>query len=682
MSAYSSKKSSRKAASSSWWISQFLTIALFFGAGILLIVILGVAQRFGWIGGSSGETAVASEAASETIYTCPMHPQIRQNSPGRCPICGMKLVEAAAKGADLDQLAVTIEPAQRRLANIQTAEVVEKPASTTIQTIGEIQIDESRQATIAAYIDGRVERLFADYTGVEVEQGDHLAIVYSPQLFSAQVEFLEARKTLEKTSNSGLQAVREAQQKLVENSRQKLIELGMTDEQIAELEKTNEPQSRLTIYSPIGGTVTEKLTEEGKYISAGEPIYRVANLSTIWLMLELYPEDASRVRFGQFVEAELTSQPGRKLEGRIAFIDPTVDEQNRTVGVRVEFKNPKGELRPGDYAQATIQIPIGPQGEVYDEGLAGKWISPMHPQVIEDEPGDCPICGMKLVPTERYGYTDQPVPQETSLIVPRSAILMAGEHSVVYVETEPGRFEIRNVTLGPILRDEAVILEGVEAGEKVATSGNFLIDSQMQLAGKPSVINPTKYKPKSSQDYRNKPLEFDNIQMTRLEGETGLKLENLYQSYFDIQKALASDRKPEKTEVETLVTNAVDLEAQDKLSPAQKDLLTAIETNAAHLHHVSIDEARVKFKPISHAVVTLSTQLRGEQAQRSFYQFFCPMVKEGEGDWLQADETLINPYFGSQMLSCGELVRTIPPDADAESHAEHDHQHEPTKEEK
>jgi Cu(I)/Ag(I) efflux system membrane fusion protein len=168
-------------------------------------------------------------------------------------------------------------------------------------------------------------------------------------------------------------------------------------------------------------------------------------------------------------------------------------------------------------------------------------------------------------------------------------------------------------------------------------------------------------------------MEFNTINITRLEGDPGLKLENLYQSYFDIQKALAADRKPNATEVETLVTNAVELAKQETLSDQQKELLTDIETNASHLHHVSISEARVKFKPISHAVVTLCTQLRGVQAKRPFHQFFCPMVKDGEGDWLQADSKLINPYYGSQMLTCGELVRTIPPDANTDSQTKHDH---------
>ncbi len=142
-------------------------------------------------------------------------------------------------------------------------------------------------------------------------------------------------------------------------------------------------------------------------MKAGDPIYRIADLSTVWLMLELYPEDASRIRFGQRVQAELQSLPGSTFEGRVAFIDPTVNEQQRTVGVRVEFLNDDGRLRPGDYATASIFLPIGQQGEVYDADLAGSWISPMHPQIIRDEPGDCPICGMDLVPTSRYGYTER-----------------------------------------------------------------------------------------------------------------------------------------------------------------------------------------------------------------------------------------------------------------------------------
>ena len=296
----------------------------------------------------------------------------------------------------------------------------------------------------------------------------------------------------------------------------------------------------------------------------------------------------------------------------------------------------------------------------------------MHPQVIRDEPGDCPICGMKLVPTSRYGYVDQPVAQPKSVTVPRSALLMAGEHSVVYVETDPGRFELRNVTLGPILKNEAIILGGLKPGEMVATSGNFLIDSQMQLAGKPSLIDPTRFVTR----LRNKPLDFESINIMRVDGSAGEKLEQLYESYFVVQKALAEDKVPTEQAVTTLSRLLDDLTHEASLTEELRQLFTTIKNKAAHLHHLSIDDARKKFKPISHAVVTLATKIRGSSANQPFHHFFCPMVKEGEGDWLQAEEQLSNPYYGSEMLRCGELVRVIPPDADStESPSDHQHNH-------
>lgn len=658
-----------------WWMSRLAPIGTFLIAGVLLIVLLGLAQRIGWIGAGAPSPSAGASGDSQQIYTCPMHPQIRQPGPGRCPICGMALVPASSGSADLDQFAITIEPAQRRLAQIKTAAVTSEPVSVTLETIGSIEIDESRQATIAAYIDGRVERLFADYTGVVVAKGDHLAVVYSPQLYAAQAEFLEARSSVQRMENTSLASIREAQQKLLESSRQKLVELGMTTAQLDQLETSSKAESRLTIYAPMGGTVIEKLAEEGKYISSGEPIYRIANLSTVWLMLELYPEDASRVRFGQVVKAELTSRPGETLIGRVAFVDPRVDKKNRTVGVRVEFKNDQGQLRPGDYAVAKIEIPIGPQGEIYDEQLAGKWISPMHPQIIQDQPGTCPICGMDLVPTSRYGYTEQPVERTASVVIPRSALLMAGDNSVVYVETEPGRFEIRTVKIGPILRDKSVILEGVKPGEQVATSGNFLIDSQMQLAGKPSLIDPTRYEKKGN---RNTPMEFDSIDISPVEGQEGGTLEAAYQAYFTIQNQLASDKTPSPDAALTLHNAAKQLATSMQLDDKTRERMQTIADHSEHLHHQSIDDARKQFKPISHAVLQLATSIRGSQAKQEFHQFFCPMVKEGEGDWLQANDRLLNPYYGSEMLRCGEHVGTIPPVMISNMTPHEAHQHEPT----
>jgi len=619
----------------------------------MLIVVVGAAQRVGWIG-ANGASTVASGKDAQAIHTCPMHPQIRQPGPGRCPICGMKLVVATSSGGDLDQFSVKIEPAQRRLANIQTDEVRRGPLAATIETVGAIAIDESRMATISSYIDGRIERLFADYTGVDVAKDDHLAVVYSPELYRAQVAYVEFHKSLEKMTTGTLAAVREVQEKLVTSSRQRLTELGMTDDQLAELDKTGTAQSRLTIYTASGGTVIEKLAVEGKYVKAGEPIYRIADLSTVWLMLELFPEDAARIRFGQHVDAEMQSLPGKKIKGRVAFIDPTVDDRKRTVGVRVEFLNEERLLRPGDYAEATIYLQIGELGEVYDAELAGRWISPMHPQIIRDQPGPCPICGMDLVPTTRYGYAKNPVEQPTSLYVPRSAVLMAGSSSVVYVETEPGRFEIRTVVLGPILRDRVVILGGLKEGEKVATAGNFLIDSQMQLAGNPSLIDPARAIARQAEP--NAPLEFKQISITPVAGDVGQNIESLYAAYFEIQQALADDTKPSMKSATTVHRLAKELSDSSALPEMSREQLRSIIQPAEHLHHMELPAARQAFKTISHAIVTLATQVRGAESTKPLIHFFCPMVKGGSGDWLQPGGDLINPYFGSEMLHCGEKV--------------------------
>lgn len=630
-------------------------LAWFLAASTGLIVLLGLAQRTGWLRGGGGLPAGTSER-SGTVYTCPMHPQIRQPAPGRCPICGMALVPASSGVADLDEFAVRIDPARRRLANIQTAAVENTPLEASLQTVGSIAIDESRQATISAYIDGRLERLFADYTGIKVQKGDHLAVVYSPQLYAAQVDYLESRKVLDVSGT--LPAVRQAQTALVTNTRQRLRESGMTDGQIAALEETGKAESRLTIFAPQGGTVVEKLAVEGNYIKAGDPIYRIAELSTVWLVLKLFPEDAARIRFGQRVEAFVQSLPGETLTGRVAFIDPVVNPETRTVGVRVELWNEDGRLRPGDYAQAQISLPIGPRGEVYDADLAGKWISPMHPQIIRDQPGQCSICGMDLVPTARYGFAGQPVPPPTSLSVPRSAVLLAGRNSVVYVETKPGMFEIRPVTTGSILRDRIVILAGLRAGESVATTGNFLIDSQMQLAGKPSLIDPTRALARSPE--RKGPLAVTSQEVRPIGDQAGQTLEQLFAAYFQIQKALAADQKPPAEAARTLHQAATQLSAGSMLPETSVNPVREIVAHSEHLHHLELAEARRTFRSVSQAVVTLSTLARGKDAQTEFTHFFCPMVPGGGGDWIQPDDRLLNPYFGRGMLHCGEKVRTYP----------------------
>ena len=470
---------------------------MFLSGGAVLLTALGVAQRMGWISaGHTGDSPAHHQtAAGDVQYICPMICTPPQSEPGRCPVCDMELVPASSGSGPADSQSIRLDPAARRVANIQTVTVQSKPVMQTIRAVGRLTCDEGRLKSISAYVDGRIERLYADYTGVVVQEGDHLALVYSPRLYSAQVEFLLARKALNQGSSAVLDRLARTNRSLYDSARHRLIELGMTEPQVAELEQAGEASSRLHLCAPISGTVIQKRVVEGQYVKEGEAIFELADLSTVWLMLELFPGDAAAVRYGQKVEAELQSLPGRVFAGRVAFVDPDVDPETHTVGVRVVLPNPEGVLKVGDYARATITAPIGSEGApVYDPELASRWISPRHPHVVSTSAGVCPVCGIDLVPARQLGFTDQPVAGREAVVVPQNAVLMAGNSSVVYVETEPGRFEIRRVVPGPLCGDGIVIRSGLREGEHVATRGNFLIDSQMQLAGNPSLIDPARVK--------------------------------------------------------------------------------------------------------------------------------------------------------------------------------------------
>jgi Cu(I)/Ag(I) efflux system membrane fusion protein len=209
------------------------------------------------------------------------------------------------------------------------------------------------------------------------------------------------------------------------------------------------------------------------------------------------------------------------------------------------------------------------------------------------------------------------------------------------------------------LRDRIVILEGLKVGENVATAGNFLIDSQMQLAGKPSLIDPARAIAKSKE--RKGPLAFEHIAASPIEGETGKSLEQLYEAYVAVQRALAADEVPSAKAAQLLHSSAAQLEKDSRLPETASKLITEVTQHSEHLHHFDLAGARKEFKPISHAVVTLATQVRGDAAKSTLTHFYCPMVKGGGGDWLQADGQLLNPYYGSEMLRCGEKVHEFPP---------------------
>ncbi len=455
----------------------------------------GYVQKLGLFTSAEDESTETLAADDDTEYVCPMLCVPPTKQPGRCPVCAMELQARKPTGNAKDIYGLTIAPAARRLANIRTVVAAKAPLSKKITTLGRISVDETSQATISAYVDGRLEKMLVAYTGAEVKMGQPLAIIYSPELYAAQVELLEAKR-LSTQNTSDRDWVIDSNQRLYESSRQRLIELGLPESKLEEIEQTGKADTRIQLVSPINGTVTEKLGVEGQYVKTGSPILKVVDLSTIWLLLELFPEDASLIRYGQPVSVTLPSQSGRQFQGRVAFVDPQIDPATQTVPVRIVISNEAGLLSIGDYAQATIETKVTPTGELlnqlYDAELADKWISPKHPYIVRDQPGNCPESGEALVPAAEFGYVSHPIQQQGAIVVPRNAVLMAAGHSVAYVETEPGRFEFRSVEVGQIVGDQVAIISGIQAGENVVADAPYTLDSAFNMAGKPSLIDPTK----------------------------------------------------------------------------------------------------------------------------------------------------------------------------------------------
>lgn len=430
-------------------LKLFLLPALILAAFTVGIALLGLAQRKGWIQSLSagGDSSLVGTTSQETdvSYICPMMCVPPTNQPGRCPVCAMELVPAAKGSSSGPSSTIEIDPRSRRVAGIKTTVARLQLLSREVSSVGEIKYDETQQKILAAYIDGRIEELNADYTGVKVKQGESLGLLYSPDLYSAQIEYVKTLEFGERANTSNVR-VRSSNERLLKSSRQRLVELGMTEPQIQQLESARVAERTLDLFAPISGTVIEKMASPGQYIKAGSPIYRLADLTKVWLVLELFPEDAKAIQLGQKVTANTQSLGSESFEGTVEFIDPTVDPKMRTVGVRVAIDNQNGFLKPGEFAQATLKIPLSAV-----DGIA----------------------------------------RET-VVIPRNSLLSIGTTSLAYVETKPGEFQLRKLKTGPSVNGMVAVFEGITAGENVVSKSTFLLDAQMQLQGNPSLIDPDK----------------------------------------------------------------------------------------------------------------------------------------------------------------------------------------------
>lgn len=431
--------------------------------------------------------------AEATVWTCSMHPEIRAKEKGRCPKCFMALTPLEVKVDDEGLREFSTSEAGKALMDIETAFVQRKQVFVEVRMVGKVDYDETRLADITAWVPGRLDRLYVDFTGITVRKGDHLVDIYSPELLSAQEELLQAIRTSRELAKSDVGIVRETTQATVNAAREKLRLWGLTQHQIRQLEQRGTTSDHITIYAPIGGVVIEKKAREGMYVKTGTRIYTLADLSVVWVKLDAYESDLMWVRPGQTVEFTSVSHPGKTFSGKVAFIDPVLSPQTRSVKVRVNTPNPEGKLKPGMFVRAVVKSPVTAAGMVHAPELVGKWLCPMHPWVITDSAGVCSICQMDLVTSESMGYGKPVDKPDLPLVIPASAVLMTGKRAVVYVEV-PGKdkptYEGHEVLLGPRAGDYYVVYSGLSEGQRVVTRGNFKIDSDLQIQAKPSMMSP------------------------------------------------------------------------------------------------------------------------------------------------------------------------------------------------
>ncbi len=466
----------------------------------LLILLVGILLGFMIRPSNEPSTTHPSEMESSdsgqeqqeaSIWTCSMHPQIRRNEPGSCPICGMDLVPVKKSVGGVRT--ISISPDVLKLMNVQTVPVVHKYVTADVRMVGKVEYDETRLAHITAWVAGRLDRLFVDFTGIQVKKGDHMALIYSEELYAAQEELIQALRYARDRSAT-VPRFGASEVNLVESAREKLRLLGLTDQQIQDIEQRSTPADHLTLYSPVSGIVIQKLKQEGDRVSVGDRIYTVADLSHLWVQMDAYESDLAWLRYGQEVDFTTEAYPGEVFKGRIAFIDPVLNEATRTVKVRVNVPNEDGRLKPEMFVSAVVRSQIAEGGRVLDPSLAGKWISPMHPEIVKDEPGTCDICGMPLVRAETLGYvTAEPSDNPKPLVIPVSAALLTGTRAIVYVQVpnaEEPTYEGREIVLGPRAGDYYLVKSGLEEGELVVTNGNFKLDSALQISAKPSMMTP------------------------------------------------------------------------------------------------------------------------------------------------------------------------------------------------
>ena len=544
------------------------------------------------------------------FWTCSMHPQIQQPEPGFCPICAMDLIPVSGSiEEDEDHRSlVKLTPYAQKLAELETAPVRRDFAKVRIRMPAKLAWDETRVSRIAARVPGRLEHLYADYTGIPVQKGDALFSVYSPELLTAQQELLQSIQLTGRVDPSNTLMQQRAQSTILA-SRDKLRLWGLSEDQVEAIVSRGKVAEELTVYAPTTGIVLEKHAHEGDYVKTGSPVYTIVDMRRLWLELDAYERDLPHLKYGQQVTFTVSAVPGITFTGQVSFIQPLLDEQTRTAKVRVNVENEDGQLKPGLLAQAVAESLIDPE------------------------------------------LTEAEAP----LLVPAEAVLLTGKRAVVYVAgEEPGTYEGRLIALGPRAGDSYIVREGLKEGELVVTRGAFKLDSEVQIKAGPSMMNPS----------QSEGVGLSET-ITRITATPDFEkqLNQVLDAYYNLSGALSSDDAAKAQHKAATILHdleQINAPSEEEALSAWKPMYDELMQQARSLAQQSdIQRQREIFKPLSD-VLTQAVAQFGNRNQ-PVYQSLCPMAFNNSGaHWLQPqDEQINNPYFGSAMLRCGTIKQNI-----------------------
>jgi len=585
------------------------------GIGLLVVGVF-----LGWLffAGGGGESSAADagdhahEAGEATVWTCSMHPQIRQEEPGLCPICAMDLIPLEGDGAASapDKIQMTDEAVAA--ANVRTVTVKRGLPFREIRLPGRVDADEARLADITARVGGRIEKLHVNITGQRVVKGAKLATLYSPDLVAAQKELLEAAR------------MKDTHPEYYRAAQSKLRFWDLTDAQIDAIVETGEVRRTFDVLAPQGGTVLMRHVAEGEYVREGQSMFAIADLGRVWVMFDAYESDLAWLRNGMTVDFTVAGQPGRTYSGRIDFIDPVIDPGSRVAHVRVEMPNPGGTLKPEMFATGVVKSTLPGRNE--------------------------------------------------EIVIPRTAVLWTGKRSVVWVkdrESDIPIFEYREVRLGTDAGDSYVVLDGLVVGEEIVAHGVFTIDAAAQLQGKTSMMNAVQEHELdegiNAGSGRPEPTARPGETPPSASGNPApaafrSQLMNVFDRYNTITNALVASDPAAVIPAARATEKALDAVTASSLGGVMRthwaEMLQGMRTSLEAMRATrDLEQQRGYYSGLSN---TLHQALKHfGVSKKTVYWQYCPMAFNDRGAyWLSAVKEIRNPYFGDEMLKCG-VVKEI-----------------------